>query len=127
MSDGSLYERGMKIRKELWGDEGDERLRFYDEIDPSFSKMVVEIPFGIVWSRPGLDKRTRALCALSMLVALNRPVQTKVYVNACLNLGIPEKEIIEVIAQSAVYAGMPVAIEGVKIAHAVFKERKGKK
>ena len=123
MSDEALYETGMGIREELWKDGARDRLQIYTEVDPGFADLTVEIPFGMVWSRPGLDKRTRALCALAMLTVLNRPAQIRAYVDACLNLGVPKQEIIEVITQAIVYGGMPVAIEALKIAREVFKER----
>ena len=123
MSDESLYEDGMTIREELWKDGARDRLQVYTEVDQGFADLTVKIPFGLVWSRPGLDKRTRALCALGMLVVLNRPAQIRAYVDACLNLGLPKQEIIEVITQAIVYGGMPVAIEALKIAREVFKER----
>jgi len=123
MSEGSLYETGMTIREQLWKDGARDRLQMYQEVDPGFADLTVEIPFGLVWSRPGLDKRTRALCALGMLTVLNRPAQIRAYVDGCLNLGVPKREIIEVMTQAIVYGGMPVAIEAIKVAREVFKER----
>jgi len=124
MAEKRLYDKGMKIREELWKGGARDRLQIYSEVDQGFADLTVEIPFGLVWSRPGLDKRTRALCALGMLVVLNRPAQIRAYVDACLNLGVPKQEIVEVITQAIVYGGMPVAIEALKIAREVFKERK---
>jgi 4-carboxymuconolactone decarboxylase len=75
-----------------------------------------------VWNRPGLDRRSRSLLNLAMITALNRPHELKLHVRGALNNGLTKDEIREVFLQTAIYCGVPAAIDSFRVAREVFKE-----
>jgi 4-carboxymuconolactone decarboxylase len=79
--------------------------------------------FGGVWARPGLDHKQRALIVIAQLIALNRPVQLKSHLSGALDLGYSVTELQEVLLQSAVYCGLPTALEAFRVAEEVLTER----
>ncbi|MGD9961378.1 MAG: carboxymuconolactone decarboxylase family protein [Nocardioides sp.] len=86
--------------------------------------MVTEYCWGVVWSRDGLDLRTRSLLNLVMLTALNRPHELAVHVRGALRNGVTVPEIQEALMQSAVYVGVPAALESFRIAEKAVGEHK---
>ena len=82
-----------------------------DELTAPLQKLVTEWCWGEVWSRPGLERKTRSFLNLAMLTALNRPHEVKIHVRGALNNGVTEQEIVEVILQAAIYCGVPAAME----------------
>ncbi len=105
--------------------EGLERLEAnLKDIAPDMARYVAEFAYGDVYSRPGLDLKTRELVTVSALAALgNCPVQLKSHVNGALNAGWTREEVVEAIIQMAVYAGFPAALNGLYAAKEVFEER----
>ena len=96
-------------------------------IAPDLARFVVEFPYGDVYSRPGLDVKTRELVTVSALTALgNCAPQLRSHINGALNSGWTRQEIVEVIIQMSVYAGFPAALNGIYAAKDVFKERDDK-
>ena len=94
------------------------------DIAPDFARLLIEFPFGDVYSRPGLDLKSREIAVVAALTALsNAAPQLKVHINGALNVGCTRQEVIEVIVQMAVYAGFPSALNGLAAAKEVFKER----
>ncbi|MEW6476926.1 MAG: carboxymuconolactone decarboxylase family protein [Actinomycetota bacterium] len=93
------------------------------EIAADWTALSVGTVMGDVWSRPGLDVKYRAVASIASLVALNRPDQLRVYTDIGLNVGLTRAEICEVVMQSAVYAGFPAAIDGLRVLHEVFTQR----
>jgi 4-carboxymuconolactone decarboxylase len=85
-------------------------------------ELVTQYCWGEVWNRPGLDRRTRSFLNLAMLTALNRPHELKLHVRGALNNGLTKDEIREVFLQSAIYCGVPAAIDSFRVAREVFKE-----
>jgi 4-carboxymuconolactone decarboxylase len=84
----------------------------------------VEFPFGDIYSRPGLDLKSREIAVVAALTALgNAAPQLKVHVHGALNVGASRTEIIETIMQMAVYAGFPAALNGLAVAREVFEQR----
>jgi 4-carboxymuconolactone decarboxylase len=118
------YERGKKILSEV-NPEGIERvIENLKEISPDFAKMVIEFPYGDIYSRRGLDLKTRELITIASITTLgNATLQLKSHINAALNAGCTRQEVTEVIIQMAVYAGFPAALNGLYAAKDVFKER----
>lgn len=118
------YERGKGILSKI-NPEGLERINEnLKDIAPDLARFVIEFPYGDVYSRPGLDLRTRELATVSALTALgNCPIQLKSHIHGALNAGCTRQEIVEVIIQMAVYAGFPAALNGMYAAREVFKER----
>lgn len=82
-----------------------------------------EVCFGTVWSRPGIDRKTRSTLNIAMLVALNRPNQLRSHIDIGLNNGLTIEELREIILHCAVYAGLPAAVEGFRVAEDVLRAR----
>jgi 4-carboxymuconolactone decarboxylase len=118
------YNRGLKKLKEI-NKEGAERLiENLDPIAPDLARYVVEFPFGDIFSRPGLDVKTREMITVAALTALgNAEPQLRDHINSALNVGCTKEEIVEIIIQMAVYSGFPAAIRGINVAKSVFQER----
>ncbi|HXY85450.1 MAG TPA: 4-carboxymuconolactone decarboxylase [Gaiellaceae bacterium] len=117
MSD-DLYERGMQVRREVLGDEHvDRALDRRNEYTTEFQDFITRYAWGEIWSRPGLDRRTRSCMTLTALVALGRFDELAMHVRAAQRNGLSLDEIKEVLLQSAVYCGVPAA----NTAFAVFQ------
>src|SRR5205814_9307685 len=100
-------------------------LQSLNEIAPALADFVVEFGFGDVFSRPGLDLKTRELVTVGALAAMgNAPAQLRAHVQGALNAGCTQQEIIEVLMQMVLYAGFPAAINGVAAAKEVFGAKK---
>jgi 4-carboxymuconolactone decarboxylase len=122
MSD-ERFEKGLKIRREVMGDAFvDRALAQMDDFSREFQQLVTSVAWGDVWGRPGLDRKTRSLLNLGMLVALNRGQEFKGHVRGALNNGVTEDEIKEVLLQCAVYCGMPAAVEAFRNAREVLEQ-----
>lgn len=118
-----LFEKGLKIRKEVLGAEHVERsLANADDFTGEFQKMVTEWCWGELWGRPGLDRRTRSIINLAMLTALNRPNEVRLHVRGALNNGLGKEDIKEVLLQAMIYCGVPAALDSMKVAAEVFRE-----
>lgn len=118
-----LFDKGLKTRREVLGAEYvDASLRTADDFNMPMQELVTQYCWGDVWNRPGLDRRSRSLLNLAMLTALNRPHELKLHVRAALNNGLTKDEIKEVFLQTAIYCGVPAAIDSFRIAREVFKE-----
>ena len=117
------FQKGLKIRKEvLGGAYVDRSVAAADDMTAPLQKLVTEWCWGEVWSRPGLDRRSRSLLNLGMLLALNRPHELKLHIRGALNNGLTREEVKEVILQAAIYCGAPAALDGMRIAVETFKE-----
>jgi 4-carboxymuconolactone decarboxylase len=120
-----LYDKGMKIRREVMGDEYvDRALASADDFNREFQNMVTEHAWGAIWARPGLSKRQRSLINLSMLAALNRPEEFELHFRGALKNGCTLEELKETLLQIAVYCGMPAGVSAFRIARKVLDERK---
>jgi 4-carboxymuconolactone decarboxylase len=118
-----LFELGLKTRREVLGSEYvDASLNSADDFNRRMQEHVTQYCWGDVWNRPGLDRRTRSFLNLAMLTALNRPHEIKLHVRGAINNGLTKDEIAEVFLQSAIYCGVPAAIDSFRIAKEVFKE-----
>jgi 4-carboxymuconolactone decarboxylase len=118
------YERGWEKLKEVDGEAGEIVIESLQEIAPDLARYIIEFPFGDIYSRPGLDLKSRQIATIAALTALgNAQPQLKVHIHGALNVGCTREEVIEVIMQMAVYAGFPAALNGIFVAKEVFKER----
>ena len=110
---------------EIDGEQGERVIEALKDISPDFADLLIEFSFGDVYSRPGLDLKSREIATVAALTAMGtaRP-QLKVHVHGALNVGCTRQEIIEVMIQMAVYAGFPAALNGLFAAKEVFDERK---
>ena len=82
-----------------------------------------EVCFGRTWSRPGIDRKLRSILNVAMLVALNRPNQLKTHVEGAINNGCSLEDLQEILLHAAVYAGLPAAVDGFRIAEEVLKAK----
>jgi 4-carboxymuconolactone decarboxylase len=121
-SDGRLA-RGLATRREVLGDEHvDRSLSGATEFTAIAQDFVTEYCWGDVWTRPGLDRRTRSLINLGMLTALNRMHEFRVHVRGAINNGCTVDEIREALLQAIVYCGAPAGLESFREAQAVLDE-----
>jgi 4-carboxymuconolactone decarboxylase len=118
------YRRGWDKLKEIDGEQGERVVKSLQDIAPDFADYLIEFPFGDIYSRPGLDLKTRELAVVAALTALgNAAPQLKVHIHGALNVGCTRQEVVEVIIQMAVYAGFPAALNGLFTAKEVFADR----
>lgn len=121
------YEIGLKKLSEIDGKVGENIIESLKDFAPDLAKYTIEFPFGDIYSRPGLDLKSREIATVAALTALgNAKPQLKVHINAALNVGCSKEEVIEIITQMAVYAGFPASLNGAYAAQEVFNEREGK-
>lgn len=124
MNTQDRYQRGWEKLKEVDGEAGERVVDSLKDISPDFARLLIEFPFGDIYSRPGLDLRSREIAVVAALTALGNAVsQLKVHIHGALNVGCTREEVVEVIMQMAVYAGFPSALNGLFAAKEVFKER----
>jgi 4-carboxymuconolactone decarboxylase len=114
----------LKKLKEIDGEAGENVIESLKDIAPNLAKYTIEFPFGDIYSRPGLDLKSREIAVVAALTALGTAYpQLKVHIHGALNVGCSRSEVVEVIIQMAVYAGFPAALNGMNAAKEVFKER----
>jgi len=120
-NDNQRYARGLAKLQEIDGEGGVKVVRSLADIAPDFARLLIEFPFGDIYSRPGLDLRAREIAVVAALTAMgNAAPQLKVHIQGALNVGVTRTEVIEVIMQMAVYAGFPAALNGITAAREVF-------
>ncbi|MCO7229697.1 carboxymuconolactone decarboxylase family protein [Halomonas sp. CnH100-B] len=117
----ALNPDGLATRREVLGDEYvDAALAQADEFGWPMQELVTQQCWNDIWNRPGLERHTRSLINIAMLVALNRPHELKVHVRGALNNGCSEEQIREVLLQCVPYCGFPAAIDGLRTAREVI-------
>ena len=117
------HERGMKVRREVLGDEHvDAAVERTSEFTADFQDLITRYAWGEIWTRPGLDRRTRSAITLTALIALGRFEELRMHLRAALRNGLEEDEIKEVLLQSAIYCGVPAANSAFKVAQDVLAE-----
>ena len=118
------YKTGWNKLAEIDGQQGERVVEALKDISPDFADLLIEFPFGDIYSRPGLDLKSREIATVAALTAMGTAApQLKVHVHGALNVGCSPQEIIEVMIQMAVYAGFPAALNGLFAAKTVFDER----
>ena len=119
-----LFDKGLKVRREVLGAEYvDEAIASADDFNRPMQQLVTEYCWGEIWTRDGIDRKTRSMLNLAMLTALNRPHEIKLHVLGAINNGLTKDEISEVFLQAAIYCGVPAAIDSFRVAREVFKEQ----
>lgn len=120
-----LFEKGLKIRKEVLGEEHVQNsLNNATDFNIAMQHLVTEYCWGEVWGRDGLSRKSRSMINLAMITALNRPHELKVHVAGAIRNGVTPDEIKEILLQTAIYAGVPAAIDSFRIAADVLEEMK---
>lgn len=118
-----LFEKGLQVRREVLGAEHvDASMSQADDFSRPLQELVTEYCWGNVWSRPGLDRKTRSLINVAMLTALNRPHEVKLHLRGALNNGCSKNDIMEVLLQTAIYCGVPAAMDSLRVAKEFFQE-----
>lgn len=121
----SRLDRGKRALAEIDGQAGHNVVAALADIAPDFATYLFEFPFGDIYSRGGLGLREREIATIAALSAMgNAAPQLKVHIEAGLNVGLSEDEIVEILMQMAVYAGFPAALNGLFAAKDVFEQRK---
>ncbi|HEY0420066.1 MAG TPA: 4-carboxymuconolactone decarboxylase, partial [Acetobacteraceae bacterium] len=117
------YEAGMAVRRQVLGGAHVERATArITDLDRDFQHFITRTAWGGVWTRPGLDRRTRSLLTLALMAALGHEEELKLHVRASRNTGATEADIAEVMIQVAAYAGIPAANSAVRAAKETLKE-----
>jgi 4-carboxymuconolactone decarboxylase len=120
--DDELLARGREVQAQLWPQVADGPTGAFPaaKLAPDFYRYVAESAFGMLWSRPGLALRDRSLVTVAQLAALGRTGELRAHLAGARNLGISQEELVEVLMQTAVYAGVPAANEALAVAADVF-------
>jgi 4-carboxymuconolactone decarboxylase len=122
MSDDA-YERGMAVRREVLGDEHvDRATERATEHTRDFQDFITRYAWGEIWSRPGLDRRTRSCVTITALVAIGRFDELAMHIRAARRNGLSPEEIAEVLLQTAVYCGVPAANSAFHVFQRVLDE-----
>ena len=117
------HDDGMKVRREVLGDEHvDAAIERTTDFTADFQDLITRYAWGEIWSRPGLDRRTRSAVTLTALVAMNHQEELAMHVRAALRNGLTSDEIKEVLLQTAIYCGVPAANRAFAIAQQVLDE-----
>lgn len=115
------YDNGMRVRREVLGDAHVDRAEAHKTpFTHDFQELITTYAWGSVWTRPGLDRRTRSVAVLTALIALGHWEEVAMHVRAARTNGLSADEIGEVILQSAIYCGVPAANHGFAIAQQVL-------
>ena len=118
-----MFEKGLKIRKEVLGTEYVEKsLANADDFTSPMQRLVSEYCWGAVWGREELPKKTRSMLNIAMLAVLNRPNEFKLHIRGALRNGVTKEEIREILLQVAIYAGVPAAIDSFKNAKEILEK-----
>ncbi|HEY2120888.1 MAG TPA: 4-carboxymuconolactone decarboxylase [Candidatus Acidoferrum sp.] len=125
MEDRKRHEEGMKIRREILGNAHvDRAISQENEFTADFQDLITRYAWGELWARPGLDKKTRSLITIGMMIALNRADELRLHLHGALNNSVTHEEIREVLLHSAIYCGVPAANSAFHIAVEFLAEAK---
>lgn len=124
--DRSQYESGLELRRQVIGEDYvDRALAGATDFTRPLQDRITEFAWGTVWSRSGLDLRTRSLVTVAMLAALNRPAELRLHLRGALRNGATWEEIREALLQVAVYAGTPAAVDAFRIGQEILNDSPG--
>lgn len=126
--DQNRFDEGLDVRRAVLGSEYvDQSIQNATDFNRPMQELVTEYCWGEVWTRPGLSRKSRSLINLAMLTALNRPHEIKLHVRGAIHNGLTKEEIREVFLQTAIYCGVPAAIDSFRLAQEVFYEMEKEK
>ena len=118
------YERGMTVRRTVLGDAHVDRATAgATDFTREFQELITRYAWGEIWTRPGLDRKTRSCMVLTAMIALGHWDEFRLHVRAGFTNGLTQDELKEVILQAAIYCGVPAANHAFKEAAAVMAER----
>lgn len=117
------HEDGMRVRREVLGDEHvDRATQRTTDFTREFQDLITRYAWGEIWTRPGLDRKTRSCMTLIALVAQGRDEELAMHVRAALRIGLTPAELKEVFLHAAIYCGVPAANAGFAIGQQVLEE-----
>lgn len=123
MDEKERYNNGIKLRRTVLGDAWVDRAQArMSDFNRDFQELITRYAWGEIWSRPGLDRKTRSCMVLSTCIALGRWDEFRLHVRAAFNNGLTQDDLKEVILQSAIYAGVPAANTAMHQAEEVIAE-----
>ncbi|WFE36283.1 4-carboxymuconolactone decarboxylase [Micromonospora sp. WMMD975] len=126
MNDRERHEQGMTVRRQVLGDAHvDRAVAGTDGFTDDFQDFITRYAWGEVWSRPGLDRRTRSCVTLAVLATLRHDEELAMHVRAALRNGLSEQEVAEVLLQVGVYAGVPAANRAFTVARETLRREAG--
>jgi 4-carboxymuconolactone decarboxylase len=121
MDEKKRHEEGMKIRRAVLGDAHvDQAMATQNDFTAEFQDLITRYAWGEIWSRPDLDRKTRSLITIAMMVALNRSEELQLHLKAALKNGVTRAEIKEALLQAAIYCGVPAANHAFHLAEQIF-------
>jgi len=121
-----LRDEGMRVRREVLGDDHvDAALENTTDFTADFQDFITRYAWGGIWTRPGLDRRTRSCITLTALVALGKLEELEMHVRAALRNGLTVDEIKEVLLHSAIYCGVPAANAAFAVAQSALADHDG--
>ena len=125
MDDRKRHEAGNRMRRKVLGEAHVERAKAHEtNFNVDFQDLITRYAWGEIWTRPGLDQKTRSMLTVAMLVALNRNEELRLHLRAALKNGVTRDELREVLLHSAIYCGVPAANSAFHIASEILKEEK---
>jgi 4-carboxymuconolactone decarboxylase len=125
MDTKDLAEKGLKLRKELFGDKAvEQRMQAFGEFGEPLQHIINAYAYGDIWSRPGLAMSTKSLAMIAMMAAANKPAELRVHLKGALQNGCTPEQIREVLLLVALYCGIPAANEAHRAAVDVLKEER---
>jgi 4-carboxymuconolactone decarboxylase len=118
-----LYDAGLALRREVVGrDAVDAALDAADDFSRPMQELVTEFCWGSIWTRPGIDRRSRSILNIGMLAAANRPDELAGHIKVGIANGLTKDEVQELLLQVAVYLGMPAGLGAFRVARRAFDE-----
>jgi 4-carboxymuconolactone decarboxylase len=118
-----LFERGLAVRRQVVGEAYvNASLAAADEFSMPIQELATKYCWGEIWTRDDLPRKTRSLVNIGMITALNRPAELRHHIRGALRNGCTRVEIREVLLQTAVYCGLPAALDGFRVAREAFVE-----
>lgn len=121
------YQRGIATMQRLWGEDATDQMRsLWKSADADVERYITAFALGEVWSRPGLDLKTRSLICLAAAVALEREGQIRLHTQGALHSGATPTEITETVIQLMIYAGFPAAWQAMVIVRQIIDEHEVK-
>ena len=128
MDERERHDAGMQVRRSVLGDAHVDRVEAAkSDLDAEFQDLITRYAWGEIWSRPGLERRTRSLLTIGLMVALNRGDELRLHLRAAANNGVTPEEISEVLLHCAIYCGVPAANSAFHAAREILGENKSLK
>lgn len=123
MNDQERYDRGMTVRREVLGDAHVDRAQAgVTAFNTDYQSLITRYAWGEIWTRPGLDRKTRSCITLTAMVAGGHTDELAMHVRAALRNGLTPGDIAEVLLQTAIYCGVPKANSAFAVAQRVLRE-----